>query len=258
MLNQPPRCPMPRSEHRVLVSVKRDTAALVVLMVMAAGLGPADVLGSVFMSASTLRTSATDGVTSGVTDNALLPWMHVRTVTQGASTAITTYDFTVNGSDVTFLTSFDHARGGQSGNAAMSFGFFSFGVLEDLIYTLEGSYASTGGGITSLEVSLEDQASGDLFHNLQRSSSASAHSFVLGQQAGDQQNVLAGDMTGVLLAGRSYALHHWYEIVETPGLGSASAAGSLRLHLTPVPEPTTLALAVPAAMLVFRRRRRWT
>jgi hypothetical protein len=237
--------------------MKICTATSLLMAAAAVSLWPYDAAGSVVMSLSTLRTSATDSGTSSATDNAVLPWFQVRTVNQNASTAITTYDFSKNGSDVTFLTSFDHTRGGQTGNAARSFGFFSFSPLEDLIYTLEGSYTSIGGGITTLEARLDDQAVGDLFYNLQQSSSAADHSFLLGQQGGNQQNALSGSMTGVLLAGRTYGLHHRYEIVETSGLASASAAGTLRLHLTPVPEPGTLLLAIPAALILFRPRRHW-
>jgi hypothetical protein len=188
---------------------------------------------SVYLSQSTLVTEADDGTgDDNAYANARLPWYLVNTAVKGPASATTTYDFSTDGDDVTFLTSFDHTRAGQAGNAARSFGFFTFTPIIDLRYTLEGSYASTGGGETNFDVHLEQQGT-YLFRNVQNSISASDHSFTLGGEDGDNTNELEGSLTGICHAYSEYILMHRLEIEHALDIAGASATGQIRLYLTP-------------------------
>ena len=188
---------------------------------------------SVYLAQSSLITNANDGTgNENAYTNARLPWYHVSEAIKGPASATTTYDFSTDGDDVTFLTSFDHTRAGQTGNAAKSYGFFTFVPMIDLRYTLEGSYASTGGGETNLDVYLEEMGT-YLFNNVQNSISAGDHSFALGGQDGDQTNELEGSLTGIAYAYSEYILMHRLEIEHALDISNASATGQIRLYLTP-------------------------
>lgn len=188
----------------------------------------------VFMTLSSLITQASDGTgTASQTDNAQLPWSLTRTVNRSPASAKTTYLFTKPGQAVDFRIEFEHGRGGQAGNAARSFGMFMFSPLRDMRYSIQGAYASTGGGSTGLDVSLVSGAD-TLFSNVQRSRSAATHSFTVGGQAGDQENQLAGSLTGTIRVGSDYRFNLRMEIMESDGSLAASASGQLVLHLTPL------------------------
>ena len=211
----------------------RNACCLLVLASLWAWPGQVRAQASVYLAQSTLVTQAHDGTGNDTAStNARVPWYHVSEAIRGPASATTTYDFSTDGDDVTFLTSFDHTRAGQDGNAATSYGFFTFVPMMDLRYTLEGSYASTGGGETNLDVHLEEMGT-YLFNNVQNSISAGDHSFTLGGQDGDQSNELEGSMTGICYAYSEYILMHRLEIEHALDISSASATGDIRLDLTP-------------------------
>lgn len=225
-------------------------------MACAVAVWPLAAMGQGYISQSTMTTAASDGTGSQTaTDNALgFNWQHTRQVVHGPSSATTIYDFATTGGDVTFHISADHSRGGIAGNAARTYGFFTFTPFQDMFYSISGDYQSTGGGTTGLEIKLESYTE-ILFHSLQRSTSEDDHEFVVGHTGGTDQNVLMGNLSGMLAAYQSYMLTYWLEIEESGGYSSAFGQGDVYLDLSPVPEPATAGMLLGAAVVCALRRR---
>lgn len=226
------------------------------VMACAVTVWPLAAMGQGYISQSTMTTAASDGTgNQTATDNALgFNWQHTRQVVHGVSSSTTIYDFATADGDVTFHISADHTRGGSAANAARTYGFFTFTPFEDVFYSISGDYQSTGGGTTGLEVKLESYTE-NLFHNIQRSTSADDHAFLVGHTGGTEQNVLTGNLTGMLAAYQSYMLTYWLELEETGGYSSAYGQGDVYLDLSPVPEPATVGMLLGGAMICALRRR---
>ena len=209
--------------------LKRYSCIVTVLCLFAA-----PIHASVFVTLSTLATSANDGTgTTNQSDNvSSLPWFQVRPVTRGSASATTTYDFAVDGDDVTFTLSFDHDRDGAAGNSARSFGMFMFSPFVPVRYEISGQYVTTAGGRTKIDVALIDGVT-NRFANVQVSESASTHSFALGQEGGDSENNLEGSLVGVLAAGGDYQFAYRFEVFEALNILAASADGQAVLAITP-------------------------
>jgi hypothetical protein len=190
------------------------------------------------LTGSSLNTRASDGPKSNVSQElnpAALPFNTTSTVMNGGHTNTTTYNLTTAGFDFRF----DHFLNGNISSKVQTLGRLSFEVSQDMIYDLTGSYTLTGDeGIFYYTNFYNTFTSTYLFENYQRGLNNANESFTVGGEGGDDY-YLFGSKTGTLAPGNTYELY--YEAViqdDKASVGSsASAAGDLRLTLSPVPSP---------------------
>jgi hypothetical protein len=181
------------------------------------------------------------------------------TATHGGVTATTGFAFSDSGITLTF----DHIRAptlyaaAYGGTAVNGDRQIQFVPNANVPYVLEGVYTTVdvdGGYVEFRAAFLDITANTVLFVNAQSSDSTPNESFVLGLQQGDRDNHLVGSLSGMLIAGHTYALT---TLATTQSLSNAttSATGTGHLSLTFVPEPST-GLLVIAGLLGFAVRRK--
>jgi len=160
----------------------------------------------------------------------------------GANVASTTYNL----SNASFNLTFSHDRGAAYASFAQSYGHIFFSPATDVNYVLSGAYSSNAtdtGTSTLMTAQIYDYTfSESVFTNDQYSVTTSGESFVLGQTDGDHTNILAGSLTGSLIAGHQYDLYFMDYIHSSPNPATTAAQATGYLNLTFVPEPSTAAL----------------
>ena len=142
-----------------------------------------------------------------------------------------------------------------------------FKVDVDTWYTLSGEYAKVGNAAAYQYVEFYEDFNVDEFYVFSGKESVQTpdETLVLGSPTGgDQLNLVDGDFSGLLGAGRTYVVYSLNYIHAYDNPDSTRALGNLRLTLTEanvqaVPEPGSLALLAVGAVIVgtcHRRRSR--
>jgi len=188
---------------------------------------------------SKVFTDAVDGM--GTHESVLLPSvlpakMNDR-VLDGSSSSSTSFKLGTGGFDFAFV----HTRGARPDSIARFRKEIYFTVGTPRLYTLEGDYvASDPDGLQIHFGSALTDVTGDaivLFEGVQESRASRNESFTLGMTGGDHINLVQGSLTGTLQPGRTYLYRSDAFIRAFPGeaSGTASANGTLRMTLAPVP-----------------------
>jgi hypothetical protein len=201
----------------------------------------------------TYESKAGDG--AGTTDLQSTPINALPAVgALGASTGGSVSDGAFVFTDTLFTTGLDHVRVGSAGAFAQTIASLSFTVTTDVFYSIDGFYDVTHAGTADLvgfSTQLFDANVGtNLLVSSQVSNATAAESFVVGGTGGDFANTLAGSVTGLLEAGKTYT---WSFNAFVQGQGAADdgavASGFLSLSLStdpPVVDPPVVPLP-PAA-----------
>jgi hypothetical protein len=196
----------------------------------------------------------------GVDDRAVLTELGDGAVTdtRGATSADTSYSL----SSTAFVFDIEHARGPEPLSWAVTGLNLYFRPESDVGYVFSGWYAADDpdGRITRLYVGLKDSETGAIvFENYQDSIATPDEAFLLGLEGGDNDNILAGSLTGTLVGGRTYQLNLAISLRQASSvvdpLSPATASG--QVALTFIPEPGTGALVALGLLgLEVRRRAR--
>jgi hypothetical protein len=198
-----------------------------------------------------------DGVI--VDDTVVLPFELTRIIEKGDSRSTSTYNFDSSTHALRFLFGYDHVRDGDgateshpTGDYAISWGRIEFTVTEPLAYQIGGAYALHGENSILMRVFLTTSTQEILFYNIQSSTTSPNQIFEVGGQNGTEQNVLKGDLSGILLPGVSYTFEYDNRITTSFDDSGASASGWLDFTITP--EPAAGILTVLGALVLLRRR----
>jgi hypothetical protein len=151
---------------------------------------------------------------------------------------------------------FSHSRAGDLFDYSLGRSYVEFTANANDAYTINGSFSNSV-GYTLLAVHLYDLTlSAYVFHNEQ--GSIGGTTFTLGGTAGNDWNILAGNLTGSLIMGNNYrwSSEAWTQAQPSPDSGSI-ASGTASLQLSSVPEPTSLALFTifGISTVLYRRRK---
>lgn len=209
--------------------------------------------------ASNLFTRANDGSGATVSETVYpvaVPYSYTSTSVDGAASAESGYDLSINGFDITF----DHVRLATSGSQGYSSGTITFSVDQDVDYVASGSYTavdSEGRRIYFRAVLANVTLAYNEFNSLQVSESTPNESFTLGLTEGDAGNTLTGSLTGTLVAGYDYAFYYtaFIDTVPAATTSGATATGSLSLSFVPEPGAGLLATTGLLGLAIARRRR---
>lgn len=176
-------------------------------------------------------------------------------------------DKSIIGGQTLLSSGFDLKRGAVIGAyTRASIDSLYFSVDADTSYDISGllnvdaSSGSVAGRVNFYAYLLDLDTFQYLNYSSQISTLTVDESFVVGGNGGDASNLSDGSLTGQLLAGHSYqwATGVYLESTTTGDLG-ATAIGNMLLRIGPsdatVPEPSSLALALAAALGVMAAAR---
>jgi hypothetical protein len=212
---------------------------------------------------SSLRVGAYDGqggsAFSAVNPASLPYFNNAHDIFDGQAFAKSDYDFTASGDTGAFRLDFDHARTDQGASYGRSFGDFRIMSTNNVNYSFDGDYTLTGTQRIYMQVRLHDETLDQTaFHNVQESRNTPNESFTLGEQGGDTNNALIGNISGTLTTGHVYRVEYFYLVERFPAAGpGATALGDLNLNISPIPAPGAALLAMLGVPMIgwFKRRR---
>jgi hypothetical protein len=214
---------------------------------------------------SSLRVGTTAGMGGGGGNGvspASLPYFNdAHDILDVLAFSRTDYDFSASGDTGTFRFDFDHARTGIGGSYAQSDGQITITTTNDVHYSLDGFYNLTGSQQFTMFAQLRDVTDNNtIFNSVQVSGATLNESFTLGEEGGDLDNNLFGDISGTLLAGHTYQLEYNYFLLHnSPAAGpGATAVGDLNFNITPIPAPGAAVLAMVGLPIISWLKRRQT
>lgn len=205
-------------------------------------------------------------VQSSTDDLRAIPTSATATANVGATSASTQVSYTTTDGQTLLSGSATLARSGSLSATGYARGQIYFTVAEDTPYALSGAATaddSTVAGRFFLRGALLDLTSGQhLFYSYQESRSTLDESFSLGAMSGDHSNNKIGEMTGMLVASRTYFFEYGMYAQSSSRLNPGTAEGFVTLTIGEreaaggVPEPAVWALLLAGGVGHVASRRR--